>query len=103
VDLDEYHQGEDEVEGCGVRTIRTTEVLHLAEVGNPAPADDEIVVKVHATTVTAGALTSVIDRQYTLEQIVEAHRYVEQGHKKGNVVVAVSHDGRTGAPGAAAG
>ena len=38
-----------------------------------------------------GAVTPVIDRQYALEQIAEAHRYVEAGRKKGNVVVNVSH------------
>lgn len=47
----------------------------------------------------AGTLRPVIDCCYPMENIVEAHRYVDQGHKKGNVAISITQHTNLGGAG----
>jgi NADPH:quinone reductase-like Zn-dependent oxidoreductase len=56
--------------------------------GNPWPRVEDLVHLMEL--LKTKQIRSVIDRRYSLEQIPEAHRYVDKGHKKGNIVVTVA-------------
>jgi NADPH:quinone reductase-like Zn-dependent oxidoreductase len=77
----------------GKRALKPTGVYLnvLVDSGRGEKIEELLFVK---KLIEAGKLQPVIDRCYPLEQIVEAHRYVDQGHKKGHVVITVAHNGK---------
>lgn len=74
---------------CKQALVEGGKYISVDEGRPPLLASDLVLLR---ELVEAGKVKPVIDRCYSLEQIAEAHRYVEQGHKKGNVVVTVAHE-----------
>ena len=61
----------------------------------PLPTDIKGSILLIKKLIEQGKFKAVIDREYPLEQIVEAYKYVERGQKTGNVVITVKHDNKT--------
>jgi NADPH:quinone reductase-like Zn-dependent oxidoreductase len=70
------------------KNVLTSNGFYIS-VDDGSPRDTIENLRLLTELLEAEKLKPVIDRRYTLEQIVEAHRYVDQGHKKGNVVITV--------------
>ena len=72
----------------GKKALKTSGIyLNVNNTPNDLRLDDLLYLQ---SLLKEGRLKSVIDRRYPLEAVAEAHRYVETGRKRGNVVITVN-------------
>ena len=65
-------------------------MVRVHDVERPVPKGQDVLVRIHASTICAADYRTVIDRYYPLDQIEEAQRYAATGHKKGHVVIRIA-------------
>jgi NADPH:quinone reductase-like Zn-dependent oxidoreductase len=75
-----------------MQMLWTSMIGNKKVIAGGAPSERADNLRFLAELAQAGRFRPVIDRRYPFEQIAEAHRYVETGRKKGNVVVTLTHD-----------
>lgn len=69
-----------------------TKIIGSRRVYFPLPSDNKKEIELFKTIIESGSHKAVIDRTYILDEIQEAHRYVEAGHKNGNVLLKISEE-----------